>query len=90
MTKIILLLMAVCAGCSAYMSARRAGTWPWRLFALAMLGLLAIGLTGGIMGIWLNRRLGSDHALPATLAAVGFIVAGVIALTYWVRPDKKS
>lgn len=89
MRELILVLIVISVGCSAYVSARRAGTWSWRLFALSVLGLLAIGLAGGFLSIWLMRRFGPDNALISTLAVVGVIAVGVSALAYWLRPNKK-
>lgn len=88
MGKIILLLFIISVGVSAYVKARRKGTWSWPLFAKAVAGALVLGAAVGIAATWAARSIGPDHAFLITFGAVIVIAAGVVVLTIWVGGKK--
>jgi len=77
--------MIVSVAIAAYARGRREGTWSWPLFVKTLLGLWALGAVVGILGVWLGRQMGPEHALLATMLTVVVIVAGVVILALWVR-----
>ena len=85
MSTVIILLMIVSVAIAAYARGRREGTWSWPLFVKTLLGLWALGAVVGILGVWLGRQMGPEHALLATMLTVVVIVAGVVILALWVR-----
>jgi uncharacterized membrane protein YfcA len=85
MSTVIILLMIVSVAISAYARGRREGTWSWPLFVKTLLGLWALCAVVGVLGVWLGRLLGPEHALMATMLLVVVIAAGVVTLTLWVR-----
>ncbi|HUL52203.1 MAG TPA: hypothetical protein VLT83_02220 [Opitutaceae bacterium] len=86
MTELIIMLLVLAVGFSAYAQARRQGVWSWRQFAKAMLGAaVLIALAIGLM-IWLGKVLGPERAGLVTLLEVFLIVAGVSVLALWLRP----
>lgn len=91
MSKIVIVLMVISAAISAYARGRREGTWSWPLFAKTLLGLWLLCAVAAVFTVWLGRRLGSDHALLATVLVVVVIAAGVVVLALWLKPrhDKR-
>ena len=85
MSTVIILLIIVSVAIAAYARGRREGTWSWPLFVKTLLGLWALGALVGVLGVWLGRQIGPEHALLTTILTVAVIVAGVIVLTLWVR-----
>jgi uncharacterized membrane protein YfcA len=85
MTTIVLVLMIVSLALAAYAKGRREGTWSWPLFLKTLVGIWVLGALGGILGVWLGRRMGPEHAVLATMLTVIVIVAGVVALALWAR-----
>jgi uncharacterized membrane protein YfcA len=89
---IVILLMIVSLALAAYAKGRREGTWSWPLFLKTLLGLWVLGAVAGVLGVWLGRRMGPEHALSATVLTVVVIAAGVVALALWMhgkmRDDK--
>jgi len=85
MTEVILLLLVIGAGISAYLKARQEAAWSWPFFAKAVLWLSAIGGLLGILGFWIGRLAGPEYALMTTIGIVTLIVAGVLVLTIWMR-----
>ena len=85
MSTVIIILLIVSVAIAAYARGRREGTWSWPLFVKTLLGLWALGALVGVLGVWLGRQMGPEHALLATMLTVVVIVAGVVALTLWVR-----
>jgi len=77
--------MIVSVAVSAYARARQEGTWSWPLFLKTLLGLSALGAVAGVLGVWLGRQVGPEHALLATILTVVVIAAGVVVLTLWVN-----
>jgi high-affinity Fe2+/Pb2+ permease len=70
---------------SAYARGRREGTWSWPLFLKTLLGLWVLGAAAGVLGIWLGRQMGPQHALLATMLTVVVIAVGVVAMALWMR-----
>jgi len=89
MDKVVILLMVVSIGISAYARGRREGTWSWPHFAKTLLALWVLCAAVGVFGVWLGRQLGPDHALLATILIVAVIAAGVVVLTLWVQSKTK-
>lgn len=87
MTKAIILLLVISVGIGAYLKARQEAVWSWPLFAKAVLWLLVIGGSLGILGVWIGRLLGPEHTLVITFGIVIGIAAGVLVLTIWM--DRK-
>ncbi len=85
MSTVVLVLMIISVALAAYAKGRREGTWSWPLFLKTLLGIWVLGAGAGILGIWLGRRMGPEHAVLATVLTVIVIVAGVIALALWAR-----
>jgi peptidoglycan/LPS O-acetylase OafA/YrhL len=85
MSTVVLVLMIISVALAAYAKGRREGTWSWPLFFKTLLGIWVLGAGAGILGIWLGRRMGPEHALLATGMTVLVIVAGVVALALWLR-----
>jgi uncharacterized membrane protein YfcA len=82
---IAILLMIVSLALAAYAKGRREGTWSWPLFLKTLVGLWVLGAVAGVLGVWLGRRMGPEHALLATMLTVLVIMAGVVALALWAR-----
>jgi uncharacterized membrane protein YfcA len=85
MTTIVLVLMMISLALAAYAKGRREGTWSWPLFLKTLVGIWVLGALGGILGVWLGRRMGPEHAVLATMLTVIVIVAGVVAVALWLR-----
>jgi uncharacterized membrane protein YfcA len=85
MSTMILVLMVVSIGISAYVRGRKEGTWSWPLFLKTLLGLWILCAAIGVLIPWIGRKMGPDHALEATILIVLLIAAGVVALTLWVK-----
>lgn len=85
MNTVIILLMILSVAISTYARARREGTWSWPLFVKTVFGLSALGAVAGVLGVWLGRLMGREHALVATMLVVVVIAAGVVILTLWLR-----
>lgn len=80
-----LALLVVSIGLSTYAAARRAGVWSWKLFGLAITGMLAITAVSTGTGLWLASKLGPEHAGLITLVIVALIVAGLVVLCVWIN-----
>lgn len=90
MNSLIILLLVVGAGLSAYEKARHEGTWSWPLFAKTMIGaLVLVAMLVGFV-VWLGSRLGPDHALAVVLLDLVMTALGVTLLAFWVRPKPGS
>jgi hypothetical protein len=85
MSTLIILLMIVSVAIAAYARGRWEGTWSWSLFVKTLFWLWALGMLVGVLGVWLGRQMGPEHALLATVLTVVVILAGVVVLTLWVR-----
>ena len=88
MVKIILLLLVISLAVSAYVRARREGTWSWPLFFKTVSGALVLGVAVGIAATWAGRSIGPQHALMITLGAVIVIATGVVVLAIWAGRKK--
>jgi hypothetical protein len=84
MDKVITLLLMISVAIYAYTKARQMGTWSWLLFVKTILWLSALGVVSGVLGVWLGRIMGPEHALLATLLSLAVIVAGVVVLHLWM------
>jgi uncharacterized membrane protein YfcA len=85
MSKIIILLLMISIALSAYARGRREGTWSWSLFLKTLLGVCALGAGVGVLGVWLGRQMGPQHALLVTILIVILIAVGVVILAFWER-----
>jgi len=85
MSTVVLVLMIISVALAAYAKGRREGTWSWPLFLKTLVGIWVLGALAGLVGVWLGRRMGPEHALLATGMTVLVIVAGVVALALWLR-----
>jgi hypothetical protein len=83
MSVAIILLLVISVGIGAYAKARQEGSWSWPLFAKTVLGIVIIGGSMGMVGIWLSRLVGPEHSLAVTIGVVAAIVVGVVSLAIW-------
>jgi uncharacterized membrane protein YfcA len=88
MSKIVIVLMVIAAGVSAYARGRREGTWSWPLFIKTLLALWLLCAVVALFSIWLSRLMGPEHALSATVLIVVVIAAGVTAIALWLKPRR--
>ncbi len=88
MDQLIILLLVIGAGLSAYARARREGAWSWPLFAKTMLGVSALVALGVGCVVWLGSVLGPEHAWLVALVDLVMTAAGVTVLALWLRPKQ--
>jgi hypothetical protein len=86
MNQLMIFLLVLGVGLSAYAKARQAGVWSWWLFARTMLGMSAlVALSAGCV-VWLGSVLGPEHAWLVVLVDLVVVATGVTALALWLRP----
>lgn len=86
MNELIVILLVIGVGLSAYTQARRQGVWSWWLFARTILAVaVVIALNAGLM-VWLSSVLGPEHAWLVVVLELFVIAAGVSVLALWLRP----
>lgn len=81
-------LLIVGIGISAFLRARRDGTWSWREFAITIAGMALILVVIWPWGLFL-MGLGPDRAGLATLLMLIPIAAGVILLAVYLSARRK-
>jgi hypothetical protein len=86
MNSLIMLLLVIGVGFSAYARARREGVWSWQRFAKAMLGAAALVALTAAGVVWLGSALGPEHALLVALIDLIAVAFGATALARWLRP----
>ena len=88
MYSVFLALLIVSLGISAFMRARREGTWSWREFAITLLGVALI-LAVVLPVSQLLMKLGPDHAGLATVILLVLIGGSVALLTVYLSARRK-
>jgi uncharacterized membrane protein YfcA len=85
MSQLIILLLVIAIGLSAYARAHREGTWSWPLFAKTTLGASALVAVAVVCVVWLGSVLGPEHAGLVLLIDLAVTAAGVTVLALWLR-----
>jgi hypothetical protein len=86
MNELIMVLLVIVVGLSAYAQARRQGVWSWRSFGKTMLGATVLVAVAVGAVVWLGSVLDRDHAWLGVLVELFVIAAGVSILALWLRP----
>ena len=88
MNELIIVLLVIGVGLSAYGRARREGAWSWPLFAKTMLGVsMLVALAAGCV-VWLGSVLGPEYAWLVALVDLVMTAVGVTVLALWLRPKQ--
>lgn len=86
--EIVLVLMILAIGISAYGQAKRQGIWSWKQFFKTIAGLWFLCCIVGFLLVFLMKRWGSDYAGTITIIAVLLIAVGVTLLAIFLKPRK--
>ena len=91
MVDLIRLLMLLCVGGQAYERAKAEGTWSWKLFFLALLGIAAICGASIPLLIISGYTLHAGHTIAGSFGIVGaalLMISGIVLLAIWTKPRK--
>ena len=89
MSELIIALLVLGIGISAFTGARRSGMWSWKQFFIIMLGLGLICSVTALLVIFFILETGPRNAGIKTLIIVAFIGLSVTYMAIKVKPGKK-